>query len=296
LQPGGKGTRNRVVVPLGDDEHEVRVAIEPEAGFRGGGYEVEVDAHRAHHHDTVGRRRGNVTFTQTATRPRQRCSVDAIEPDPARLAANRPPQPPLGNELIERMARRARSPLVLHDAEHPAKRGLGREVPVDHRGQLPVRFADADVEPPVRDTSHFEPAQLTGDVTVLDHDVEPRVHEESHQSWFVRRRLRRRHHLCFGRMQVSAPQPPHRRRIDEQRRSAGEQPGVALDEEMQLVDVVSSGPGKGVAERSGGVVVDIDPRRGSGDARRTPGEGLGDALLDAEVPGDERAEPDVEKG
>src|SRR5262245_1926595 len=64
---------------------------------------------------------------------------------------------------------------------------------------------------------------------------------------------------------------------------------------MQVVDLVLPGPRHDLAERSAGVVVGENPCGRSGDPRRAAGKARSGAVLDAEIAGDERPEPDVEE-
>jgi hypothetical protein len=75
---------------------------------------------------------------------------------------------------------------------------------------------------------------------------------------------------------------------------ARDQPGVVLDHEVQVVDVVLPSPRHDLAERSVAVVGE-DPCRRSGDARRAGGECGWGAVLDTEVTGDERPEAEIEE-
>ena len=146
--------------------------------------------------------------------------------------------------------------------DHPSERGLGRQLAVDHRGQLAIGFADAHLEPSGRDARHFEPAQLTSEVTVLDHDVESRVDEERGQLRLVRRRVDRCRAASASRgVQLGALQPPHGGRVGEQRSPPGEQPGVPFDDEVQLVDRGAGGPRPASCRAPGPVSSSARPTR-----------------------------------
>jgi hypothetical protein len=132
-------------------------------------------------------------------------------------------------------------------------------------------------------------------MTVLVHDVESGVDEKRGQVGDLRRRLGRQERIGLGDVQVGAAHPPDGGRVGEQRRAARQQSGVALDDEVQIVDPVLPRPRHGLAERSAGVVVGEDPCGRSGDPCGAAGKARPGAVLDTEVAADQGAESDVEQ-
>jgi hypothetical protein len=218
-----------------------------------------------------------------------------VEADAAGIVANRPSQPSFGHELVQRMARRARPSLVVHDGDHAAERVLGGELAVDHGGELTVRFSDADFELTAGDTCDLEASQFAAEMTVLGYHVDAGVQEQRGEVRRIRWWRWCRERLRFCCTQLGAPQPPHRRRARELRRPASEKSRVSFDDEMQLVGLVVPRPRERQAEGSDGVVVGEHPCRRTGDTSRAAGEGRCRGVVDTEVARDQRAETDVEE-
>ena len=96
-------------------------------------------------------------------------------------------------------------------------------------------------------------------------------------------------------MQVGPLQPPDRRRLTEVRRASREQACVALDDQVQLSDVLLASPRERSTERANRVVVDADPRGVTGDARGSAREGVGRCVFDVEALRDQRAQSNLEE-
>ena len=62
--------------------------------------------------------------------------------------------------------------MLLHDRNNAFERIRGCQVTVQHRRELAVGLADTDLETALRDARHLEAAQLSGDVIVLDDDLQ----------------------------------------------------------------------------------------------------------------------------
>ncbi len=127
-QPLGERSRDRMVVPVRDHEHEIGLRTKRETGFGRYGDEVEVDAHGAHHHRAVGGRRPRCSRSRIPLRGLGRGAASRRS-TPTRRGSLRivHAQPSLGNELVQRMSRRTGPTLVLHDVDHASERRIRRK-------------------------------------------------------------------------------------------------------------------------------------------------------------------------
>ena len=126
-------------------------AARPGIGRRG--HEVEVDADRARddHAGAVGalaardRDARGRAGSDAARRPA--LERDSTSADAAGSAHEHRAQPPLGHELVQRVRLGARPPVLAHDRRpRAASASIGGQVAVDHRRELAVGLADADLE------------------------------------------------------------------------------------------------------------------------------------------------------
>lgn len=272
-----------MVIALRHHEQQARVGRQRETGFGRGGHEIEIDTDGAHHNGVSCRRARDVAFAQPNPRTGRGCRFEAIDVDAPRIVAQRPPQPPLRHQLVERMWSCVRTAVLLHDRHHTLESVSGRKIAVQHRGELAVGLTDADLETTLRDARHLETAQLAGEVIVFGDDLEPRVLEKEPKLGSVVRRRGRRKRLGIRRVKLSSSEPPDRRRVGEECGPTSEHTGVVLDEEMQFVQPVLPAPSHRLAERPGRVALDEQPSLCARRPGRASRKGSRHGGLDVEV-------------
>jgi hypothetical protein len=289
-QPLGERSRRGVVVALRHCEHQAGTRGQGEARFSRGGNEIEVDANRARHDDVVAYRACDVAFTQADSRAGRRRGFEAIDTDPLRIVAQCPTQPPLRHQLIERVRTGVGTAVLLDDRHDPLERIRRSKIAVQHRRELPIGLTDADLETTVRDARHLEAAQLSRDVIAFSDDFETRVLEQEPKLRRVVGGDGGRKRLGIGRVQLSAPKPPHRRRVAEERGTTCEYAGVVFDEQMQFVQAMLPAPRHRLAQSTNGVTLDEQPTLRARRSGRASGERSGHGGLDSEMRAHERGQ------
>jgi len=289
-----------MVVALGDDDHQARIAAVGQTSVGRHGHEVDVDARREHsEHRTAlevdpcgggGRRLAEVVDLDGRRHRRELGRADQ-----RRVGHSSGPQPSLGRQPVVGMVGRGCPAVSFHHGDD-ARQGIRRRlVAVQHALGLPVVLADANLEHWTvlveNGACHLEAEDLTAEHPVLDDRFGAGGADdvgEGRHLW-VEWRLRRVR-LRLGGRQRRAVDAPDRRRAAEGRGAAGKNARVLVDEQVEVLDREPLGPQQGAAQRPLWLVFGKDPARAVVNRGGPSGKALGAPVPLAPVAPDEGAQ------